>query len=265
MTMSSIISLYLSRLEMLLGNMAPRLLLHFRRMIGYGVEPELGLLPKLCDKNLISVDIGANAGMYTYHMLKYSMMVYAFEPNPRYTKRLVRCFPSRVVLNTVALSDTTGESELRIPMGINGAGSLQESNDFGGDYSNADIEVIKVPMKRLDDFELKGVGFIKIDVEGYEHSVLNGAVKTIVENKPAMLIEIEERHRSGSVSQVWNFLTAYGYSGFFSQNGKLHPLEQFNIDQHQSVKNIEHVGSLYINNFIFLMQNQIYKVKDILA
>lgn len=222
-------------------------------MIGYGVERELVLVPQLCDINLVSVDIGANAGMYTHYMLKHSRMVHAFEPNPRYTRRLSRCFPKGVEVYPVALSNTAGESELRIPSGINGAGTLEKANNFGGGYDSSDVEVIKVRMQRLDDFMLKEVGFIKIDVEGYELSVLEGSVKTISENKPSLLIEIEERHISGGISRVEQFLAAYGYNGYFFENGQLHPLEQFDLKKHQSVQNI---GRQYINNFIFLMPKQ---------
>jgi len=255
-------TLYLSRLETTLGAAFPRFMLGFRHLIGYGVEPELKLLPILCDPDLVSIDIGANAGMYTYHMLKCSRMVHVFEPNQRYTKRLLRCFPKGVTVNAVALSDTNGESELRIPIGINGAGTLQDSNNFGGEYHPSDIEVIRVPMKRLDDYAYTGVGFIKIDVEGYEQTVLSGAVKTISENMPAMLIEIEERHRAGAISQVTGFLAKYGYQGFFLKNRNLVPIEQFSPEKEQSIQNLP-CG--YINNFVFLPPGQIGKSRAIVS
>jgi FkbM family methyltransferase len=254
-------ALFLSRIETCLGAAAPALLLDFRRMIGYGVEPELRLLPMLCNRDLLSIDIGANAGMYTYHMLKHSKGVYAFEPNPRFISRLLRCFPRGVVVHGVALSDAAGESELRIPLGINGAGTLEKSNDFGGSYAGSDVETVKVPMKTLDEFNLDGVGFIKIDVEGYEHSVLCGSAETITRNKPAMLIEIEERHRKGAVSQVQRYLATYGYRGFFYEHGCLHPIARFDPAEHQVVDNL---GVRYINNFVFVTPDRLPRLKEIL-
>ena len=262
MKLNPTISFCVSRVETFLGVIAPRLLLNYRRMIGYGMEPELALLPLLCDNNRISLDIGANAGMYTFHMLRDSKMVYAFEPNPRYTKRLVRCFPDGVIVYPIALSNVVGESELRIPLGINGAGTLEKENDFGGNFNNAEIEVIKVPMKTLDEFDFKEVGFIKIDVEGYENTVLEGAVKTIAANKPAMLIEIEERHRHGAISQVKDFLSVYGYKGYFFMGGKLHPIENLNLGKHQSVENMH---NMYINNFAFLLPEHMARLEKLLA
>lgn len=256
------IAFCVSRVETFLGVIAPRLLLNYRRMIGYGMEPEITLLPLLCDKNLISLDIGANAGMYTFHMLRDSKMVYAFEPNPRYTKRLVRCFPDSVIVYPIALSSKVGESELRIPFGINGAGTMEKENDFGGNFNKGEIEVITVPMKTLDEFNFKEIGFIKIDVEGYENTVLEGAIKTIASNKPAMLIEIEERHRHGAITQTKDFLSAYGYKGFFLIGEKLHPIENLNLEKHQSVENMH---KIYINNFAFLLPEHMARVETLLA
>lgn len=248
-----IFTLLLSRLETFLGTIAPRTLLRYRQAIGYGIEPELFLLPFLCNKYRVSIDIGANAGMYSLHMLKHSKMVYAFEPNPRYTKRLTRSFPSRFKLFPVALSNVTGISEMRIPIGINGAATLECANNFGGNYSNQQIEVMQVSINTLDEFNFREVGFIKMDVEGYEGTVLEGAVKTIADSRPAMLIEIEERHRPGSIRQVCDFLSTYGYKGYFLMQGRLRPIEAFNAVAYQSATN---VGKLYINNFIFLTRMQ---------
>ena len=252
-----IISFCISRLETFLGNIAPIFLLNFRRYIGYGVEPELALLSQLCDKNKISLDIGANAGMYTYHMLQHSKKVYAFEPNPRYVTRLMRSFRQNVVVHPVALSSSIGESELRIPMGINGAGTLEKENDFGGAYNSSEIEVIKVQMKTLDDFGFKNVAFIKIDVEGFEDKVLEGGIKTIAENKPAMLIEIEERHRHNSISQMQKALSVYGYKGYFLKDGKLYSMENFSSEKYQKAENMQ---TIYINNFAFLTSAHLERI-----
>jgi hypothetical protein len=45
-------------------------------------------------------------------------------------------------------------------------------------------------MRRLDSFGLKDIGFIKIDVEGFEKEVLLGALETLKENNyPKILFE----------------------------------------------------------------------------
>jgi len=47
----------------------------------------------------------------------------------------------------------------------------------------------KVELKKLDDYELTDVDFIKIDVEGYENQVVLGAKETLLRNKPIIIVE----------------------------------------------------------------------------
>ena len=49
------------------------------------------------------------------------------------------------------------------------------------------IESFEVKTNRLDDFQFKNVGFLKVDVEGHELEVLQGAVETITSSKPASM------------------------------------------------------------------------------
>lgn len=48
---------------------------------------------------------------------------------------------------------------------------------------------VKVNIRTMDSFDYTDVGFIKIDVEGYELKVLQGAQKTIMNNLPVILVE----------------------------------------------------------------------------
>jgi hypothetical protein len=117
---------------------------------------------------------------------------------------------------------------------------------------------MRVPKLRLDDYELREVGFIKIDGEGHELAVLQGAQQTIRASLPNLLVEIEERHRAGAIGDVSAFLTYLGYEGFFILDGKVLPLAQFDKSVHQDPANIgswkegwERRG-VYVNNFFFL-------------
>ena len=48
-------------------------------------------------------------------------------------------------------------------------------------------------MNTLDKYNFKNISIIKIDVEGHEINVLNGALNTILKNKPKILIEVWNR------------------------------------------------------------------------
>ena len=61
-----------------------------------------------------------------------------------------------------------------------------EFNEFRSFYVN---------VKKLDNLQFENpISFIKIDVEGHEMEVIEGAIETITKNKPILLVEIEEIH-----------------------------------------------------------------------
>ena len=64
-----------------------------------------------------------------------------------------------------------------------------------------------MPVKRLDDQHLDNVGLIKIDVEGHELAVLHGAADTLTRNRPAVVVEAEERHHPNAVAEITELLT----------------------------------------------------------
>ena len=113
-------------------------------------------------------------------------------------------------------------------------------------------------MRRLDDYQIANVGFIKIDVEGHEEGVLAGAWETISRDRPALLIEIEERHNQGGIKRISDLLATVGYEGFFFQDGKQFPIEQFVEPIHQPADLIWDKNKYvrrtfpYVNNFLFV-------------
>jgi FkbM family methyltransferase len=215
-------------------------------------EPEISLLPTFCRSDAISIDVGANKGLYSYYMLPHSSAVVAFEPLPVMQERLRTHFENRITLYPVALSDRDGEAEIRLPKGNPSWATIDPHNllSLAGDV---EMEVVKVVTRRLDNYEFTDIGFMKIDVEGHEEAVLRGAVETITRTQPTLLIEIEERHNAGSIQRTASFLEGLGYRGYFLDNGRLHPLRDFDLPKDQPIQNVAVSGKVgrYINNFIF--------------
>ena len=120
---------------------------------------------------------------------------------------------------------------------------------------------MSVPVKRLDDVYEGDAGFIKIDVEGHEQAVLDGAIGTIRRCRPRMLVEIDERLSPGGLERAKTFFAALGYRGHYIYQARLLPIEEFRPDRLQHPDNLPNlVGSLkqrkrfgdYVYNFIFL-------------
>lgn len=224
--------------------------------IGY-LETEMRLLPYLCKRDLVSIDIGASGGSYTAHLLTMSRKCYAFEPIPEAAKALRRKLGASkcgsLLVEAVALSDRSGEGSLTIPMDNLGRSTLEIANPLG----NASLaRKVVVPVRRLDEYDWnERVGFIKIDVEGHEEAVLRGSVETLHRDRPSLLIEVEERHNKGSISRVTCFLRDRGYRGHFYRDGKLKPIESLDAKRDQSEQDLHSNESgrrRYINNFIFI-------------
>jgi hypothetical protein len=116
---------------------------------------------------------------------------------------------------------------------------------------------VLIDVTTLDAFfasQDRGPDFIKIDVEGHELAVLEGARQTLQSRRPALLIEIEARHRpDGIVQPVFDLLHSQGYEGSFFLNGQRRPLAEFDPARHQHID--EHAASTprgYVNNFAFV-------------
>ncbi len=214
-------------------------------------EPEIGLLEFLCWSDRDALDIGGNEGCYSLFLRKYARFVITFEPIPWMADELIRKFGASIIVRDLALSSSAGNAVLHIPLIDGKAATALSSLSQTPLTSNMAKRDIVVKTARLDDVYNGDVGFIKIDVEGHEEAVLEGARSTIACNRPRMLIEIEERHAPGALARIVGFFTDREYQGYFLDHGRLRPLSQFNHAVMQQPEDITR-GGTYINNFIFL-------------
>lgn len=191
----------------------------------YFGEAELRLLPALCDREKLSLDVGGNLGVYTYFMARFSQSVMAFEPNPDLAARLRRGFGGRVRIEECALSDQEGTAVLAVPL----IGGIEEPGlgTIEGE-SEASLPVgrkVEVVTHRLDDYLERPVGFVKIDAEGHELAVLEGGHSFVSTHRPSFLIEAEERHRKDALGTLTAYLEGQGYAGYFLMRRDLRSIE----------------------------------------
>lgn len=220
-------------------------------------EAEMAVLRYLVPRDRCAIDVGANNGIYTHKLLGIAAQVVAVEPNPIYVKELTRIFGSSIRLIPAALSDSEGVTELVVPTGPGidaSLGTIEKQNSL----AVYDCMRVHVPMCRLDDLSIDNVGFIKIDVEGHEESVVIGAEQTIRRWRPILLIEAENRHRDGAVEKLTRRLESLGYNGIFLDDGVFKPISSFDPQKHQSERGIAELiqgnspSVPYRNNFIFI-------------
>lgn len=211
-------------------------------------EAEIALLPFLADPGRVSLDIGANKGVYAWLLKDCSRAVHAFEPNPKMFRFLRRLADDKIHVSPIALSDQSGSTELRVPRHRRGGFSNQGASL--SDVKVADNFVgVPIEAKRLDDLAIEDVGFIKIDVEGFEQAVLEGARETIARDRPSLLIEMEEAHTKQPIEEAIAAVEALGYRGLFLNRGVLRPIDAFDGERHHRSA----AGDAdYVFNFVFL-------------
>lgn len=233
----------------------------YSRYRGY-IEPEMDLLKKIIKSDDCVIDVGGNQGIYSFFISKFCKNIQIFEPNSQCFEMLTSWADSweGISVHRVALSDEQGTTSLLIPIDQHGiehdASASIENNSFDK------TRVEKVPVNTLDSFKLKKVDFIKIDVEGHEFRLLKGSLETIKKNKPCLLIEIEQRHNTAEISEIFKFIENLSYKGYFLDEGKLKNLSEFNAKTHQQIANFN-LQKKYINNFLFFdcvkLDNGVYK------
>ena len=227
-------------------------------------RPDIQLVASLCDPDRVSLDIGASIGEFTIAMLGSSRSVIAFEPRPAQARDLTSMFGAvgaAVRVEAVALSDTPGVTAMRVVESDPGRSTIDDSNQLS-DADGGAVRAIDVPVKRLDDLQLDDIGLVKIDVEGHELAVLRGAVDTLRRNRPAVVVEAEERHHPNAVAAITELLTSLGYAGYFDIDGVRRAVAEFDPAEHQNPANIGdrqddwQTHGVYVNNFVFLPDGQ---------
>lgn len=140
----------------------------------------------------VAIDGGAHVGSWTLHMATRFSFVAAFEPSPP----TFDCLRENIrhMANVHAYQCALGEEAGF--MGMAEDQKYSHGGNTGGRYLKGEGSI---PIAPLDDFEFHDVGFLKLDVEGFELFALRGALETLMSSRPVVMIEDKARmaHRYG--------------------------------------------------------------------
>jgi FkbM family methyltransferase len=171
---------------------------------------------RLLDPGELAVDAGANIGYMTRLMASRvgeGGRVIAYEPHPELhavlSENVARAPQGNgeVAVVAAALSERPGEGELIV-------GSQFEHNmgtaSLAPAGATATDSVVRVPLERLDDRVADGprVGLLKLDVEGHELQVLQGARRTLSQRR---IRDIVFEENEALPTPVTRLLEAAGY------------------------------------------------------
>jgi FkbM family methyltransferase len=253
-------------LDVGLGRASPRT----RARLSWRLDPAhrfiRDVLDALVNPGDAVIDVGASWGMFTYRLAEQvgaGGRVHAFEPNPRVlpSLRAVAAGSPAVVVHPIALSDAPGRATLQVPTLRRSVARPRAIDPMAGltvpgNRADADHETVPVEVRRLDDVVGEPVSFVKCDVEGHELAVFRGA-DAVLSGRPAMLVEVEQRHQDTPVAEVFEHLLTRGYDGYIVDDGGLRPLAEFDVTRDQVAFLRPHaVFSAappgYLNNFLFV-------------
>ncbi|MEO5846011.1 MAG: FkbM family methyltransferase [Caldimonas sp.] len=152
------------------------------------------------------LDIGANIGNHSLFFARYFSRIEAFEPNPA-TYQLLSFNVGRVVNifpHPVGLGAEGGSFHMREDPGNLGGSRIDEQDTSGS---------IDIQVERLDDIglDLSALCFIKMDVEGFEASVIKGGVRTIETHHPLIVLEQHESEFADGSTESIALLERMGY------------------------------------------------------
>ena len=216
------------------------------------LDAEMFVAFNLCKNKRTAIDVGSNNGLYSYFYSKKFDQVKSFEPFKMASENLISAKIKNVEVFQYALSSSSGEAILYAPVANNG--SIIHSQTSFNQLFEQNIQ-FHVVLRTLDSFEFQDVDMLKVDVEGHEQHVLEGAVKTIRRCKPIILVEIEERHLGFSPADTIEFIKKLGYESFVFIDNKL--TKTSNFDYLSNQRNCVNSNNFdeYCNNFIFLPIN----------
>ncbi len=200
-------------------------------------EPnEMYAMAKLLGPGMCVVDVGANAGLFTLMAAKLvgaEGAVHAFEPSPRDRNRLLGNISANGLSNVQVHAAGLGRGRGKAVLTVSGA-DHPGHNTIGGFAYAADVRAysVEVDITSLDDFanaeKLTRLDLLKIDVEGSETAVLQGAQESLRKFRPVIVAEASEaslRQLGTSVSELLQLLRDSDYEvKVFGPSGKAEPL-----------------------------------------
>lgn len=195
-------------------------------------EPETSLLPRLLQAGMNALDIGANHGLYALEMARCTQTgrVWAFEPTAAPRANLLRSvqdngLSDRVTVVAAGLAECAGQASFAV-------GDNSELNARNGPGQRRET----VQLLALDDYldaHAAGlpIAFVKLDAEGGELQVLDGAQRFFQAQSPVVLFEL--KHGAAVNTALVERWQAMGY-GMFRWMAELSLLLPFDVSSDET-------------------------------
>ncbi len=197
---------------------------HATRLLNYLLRP-----------GSVFLDVGANWGYYSLlaaAAVGPTGQVHAFEPQPHIVAVLQRTIQHNQLTQLTANQMAVGATEGTITMYLSPDGNSELASAIASDRTST-THPIEVPLTTLDTYvathAVPHVAVVKVDVEGLEEAVLQGATTLLSgDDAPIVLCEISPTalHNVGSTpARLLSYLARFGYHLFHMQRDNT-PLQE---------------------------------------
>ena len=168
---------------------------------------------------MICFDVGGNIGYYATlesRLVGINGYVFVTEPSPKNRNYLQKNLSSLNIKNFNIFNFACGDNNGTTKFLISKFSNYSQIYDPNKIKSNEN-EIVNVPIKKLDTFvdeqNLENLNFIRMDIEGHELSVIEGAKKCILKFKPMIQIELHiNKLGKSNAEKILKFLKDAGYS-----------------------------------------------------
>jgi FkbM family methyltransferase len=207
-------------------------------------EPQtLRLIKRLVKPGDTVFDIGANIGAHTLHLAKQvgaTGRVIAIEPTDWAYAKLLRNIELNTSLKEVtttiqaALCSNGGEVPSEFHSSWSLSSSLERHPIHMGVLKSASNSISSTLDALAQSLEINRLDLIKIDVDGFEVEVFNGAREIIQRFLPVIVLELSPdsyKDQGRDFNKLLDFLEEYNYSLYDEANGELLPKDRHNLLQ----------------------------------
>ena len=177
---------------------------HYYQKKHTGIEP-----------NEILLDVGAAEGLFALSVADKCSQIVMIEPNDHFARALettFKPFAHKTTIHNVAVGNTEGTISFN-QTSLSGKVNLNTDESVSKKITTVDKIINGLP-----------VTYLKADIEGHEFEMLKGAVNTIKNNKPKIVITCYHRENVASemIDLVKSFVPEYNHyiKGVFHEEGK---------------------------------------------
>lgn len=207
---------------------------------GWCIDAEINAARSLIrTQSPVVFDVGANVGDWAslIHQAYPEASLFIFEPQPKCQERIrERNIPKSILIPKAVSAAGDQTVKLFTPGSTDGLASLHQRRDSyfrDNSFASVDVQTITID-ETMEIYGLRNLDFMKIDVEGHELSVLEGAKKSLEEN---VIKALSFEFGSGNINSrtffhdFWDFLTPLGYQIYrILPSSRLMPIREYYED-----------------------------------